>query len=386
MGSNKVIIAAATIFALSATGCSAINSAIQNKVSDAKSTVSSVEGTAVSSAKSTAAPQLTKAVAAVTKEANSEATDVPEGTVAPSSGDSGFNMDNLDNGLDKLKSYREHMVYSFEGKDAKGVQQKSSLDLLQEVIVETKDQHIKMSNNSADSAGKSYETFQVGGSTFIYNNTGGADSSCTSFSSTTTGQNDPTALFKPRDMLGNLQSAKLVQKGENVNGVMTDHYLAVDKDFGMGLFSNAKGDVWVAQDGKWVVKYVGEASGKTPLLGAGVEGKIAWEYNITDANAVNKIDLPAVCSESKPDEDIPVPANVTEKGNLGNMVTFKSPDDIAKITDFYRTALTGQGWKEGEGGTEGIMSFTKDKRTLNIMMTKEDSGGSNVVITDAKGK
>jgi hypothetical protein len=379
MQSNKIIIALATVFTLTTTGCGAINNLVQSKVSDAKSTVVS----AANAANATAGPEITKAVAAATKQVKPAGTSAPEATEAPSKSDSGFSVDNLDKNLNKLKSYREHVVYTFEGKDAKGNSSKGGLDLLQEVVVASNEQHIKMTRSGSRDAGKAYETFQVGGSMYIYNNTGGADSSCTSFSSSSNPSTDPTAMYSPRDFLGSLQNAKLVNKGENVNSIVADRYAASDKDLAMGLFTSAKADIWVAQDGGWVVKYVGEATGKSPLLGANTEGKITWDYNVEDANKIEKIALPPKCAASKPAEDIPVPDNVTDKGNLGNMVTFKSPDDIAKITEFYRTKLTAQGWKEAEGGLEGMMSFSKDNRTLTILISKEGSGGANVVITDA---
>lgn len=384
MHSNNVLIAIAAVVTLATSGCGALNSAVQTKVDEAKSTVGAVKSTAVSAANATVAPQMTKAVAASTRQPKATVTLA----VATSNEDGTFSLDNIDSGLDKLKSYREHMVYTYEGKDDKGTVQKGGLDLLQEVVVATKDQHIKMTSTDAKSAGQSFETFQVGDSTYLFNNTGGSDSTCTSFSSSTDSKTDPTAMFKPRDMLGNLSGAKLVMKGENVNGVATDHYAASDKDFGLGVFTSGKGDIWVAQNGGWVVKYIGEATGKSAFFGAGAssDGKITWEYSVTDANKLNKIDVPPECAASKPADDIPIPDNVTEKGNLGAMITFKTPDDVAKLTDFYRSKLTAQGWKEGEGAMEGIMSFTKGDRTLTIMMTKEDSGGSSVVITDAKQK
>jgi len=393
MNPNKIIIALATVCALATTACGAVNNAVQNTVNNAKSTAASAQGTVESAIKTTAAPELTKAVAEVTKQVKAVATSAPEAeaTEAPSNSTGGFSVDNLDNNLDKLKSYREHVVYAYEGKDDKGNLSKGGLDLIQEVVVAAKDQHIKMTSTDAGNAsttgnaGKAYETFQVGGSTYIFNNTGGADSSCTSFSSSSSPASDPTAMFQPRDFLGRLQAATLVKKGENVNGIAADHYAASDKDFGTGLFTSAKGDIWVAQDGGWVVKYSGEATGKSAFFGAGgTDGKITWDYNIEDANKIDKITLPPECAASKPAEDIPVPANATEKGNLGNMVTFKSPDDVAKVSEFYRTKLSADGWKEAEGGIEGMMSFTKASRTLTLMISKNDSGGgANVVITDA---
>ncbi|MCL4505358.1 MAG: hypothetical protein M1434_15570 [Chloroflexi bacterium] len=318
-----------------------------------------------------------------------QATEQPAATAesksnAAASGGDTRSIDSLNGGLEKLKSYRLHVVYNYDGKNAKGETDKGGIDLLQE-IASNKDQHMKFSGaGGGGSNDAGLETFQIGGVYYLYNATAEAGKKCTSYSS---GQQDaasPAALFNPSDMLGGLNDVKLVQKGDNVNGVAADHYAAAESSFNVGLFTNAKGDVWVAQDGGYVVKYTGQASGKAALLGGGVDGAISWEYNVEDANKIDTIALPPECAASRPADDIPVPDNATEKGNIGNIITFKSPDDPAKVTDFYKQALPGKGWTAGEGSMEGMLTYTKDKRTLTVMIAKEDNGGSNVVITDAK--
>ncbi len=306
----------------------------------------------------------------------------PESKANAASGGGTLSIDSLNGGLGKLKSYRLHVVYNYDGKNAKGDPDKGGIDLMQE-MASNKDQHMKFSGTGGGSTNNSaLETYQVGGVHYMYS----ADQKCTSYSSGQKDTSAPAALFNPSDMLGGLNSVKLVQKGDSVNGVTADHYTAAESSFKIGLFTNAKGDVWVAQDGGYVVKYTGQASGKSALLGGGVEGAISWEYNVEDANKIDSITLPPECAASKPADDVPVPDNATEKGNIGNIITFKSPDDVAKVTDFYKQALSAKGWTAGEGGLEGMLTFTKDNRTLTVMIAKEASGGSNVVITDAKTK
>jgi hypothetical protein len=336
-------------------------------------------------------------------ESESEATTAApaESTPAPTAGGETRNIDDLSGSLDSLKSYRQRFTYSYDGKNDKGEPEKGAIEFVQEYIAATHDQHLIMRGmglsaatptpSSDDKTGAptggsndAFEMFQVGGMMYMYNANSSGDQKCISFSADQKGANSQGPTFKPGDLVGGLSNATLIARGENVNGVLADHYSANEKDLTLGLYTSAKGDLWVAQEGGYVVKYVGEASGKTALIGKTAEGAFKWAYDIEDANKLDKITLPAECEKAKPAEDIPIPANATDKGNFGAMITFKSPDDPAKVTEFYQKELPAKGWKADENALEGILSFSKDNRTLTIMISKEDSGGCSVVITEAK--
>jgi hypothetical protein len=60
---------------------------------------------------------------------------------------------------------------------------------------------------------------------------------------------NPAALFKPGELLGLLDTTRLVKSDDIVNGLAADQYSATGKDKGAGFYSTAKGDIWVARDG-----------------------------------------------------------------------------------------------------------------------------------------
>ena len=50
--------------------------------------------------------------------------------------------------------------------------------------------------------------------------------------------------------------------------------------------------------------------------------------------------------------------------------------------------MPAQGWKAGEASAMGdlqTINFSKDNRKLSITITKEEQGGSSVLITEEKG-
>lgn len=295
----------------------------------------------------------------------------------------------IEAGLESLASYRARYIFSFEGKDADGKEASGSLEFLQEVIAASKDQHVRVSstgmgNNASDS--ETFEFFTVGGVSYIYGMDDGV-AKCASFSSGESAS-DPTAMFKPGDVLGGLNKARRVEQGVTVNGVKTDRYTFDETGISSGVFSKASGDVWLAQEGNFVVKYVGTATGKMLMFGGDTDGTATWDYQLEAINTLAAIELPEECLAQKPADDIPVPAGATDKAQFGGMITFKTTNTVDQVIEFYQTQMPAQGWTEGEASEFGGMrtlTFTKDDRSLNIMISSGDDGVS-VIITEKKGE
>jgi hypothetical protein len=58
------------------------------------------------------------------------------------------------------------------------------------------------------------------------------------------------------------------------------------------------------------------------------------------------------------------------------------------VAAFYKKQMPAQGWKVGEVSALGdlqMITFSKDNRKLSITITKEERGGSSVLITEEKG-
>jgi hypothetical protein len=315
-------------------------------------------------------------------------------TTAPATEAGGETRDIQDIGgsLDALNSYRMRFSFKFDGKDDQDKPQQGGMEFVQEIIKDRKDQHIRFSatGDTAQGSGKNgaFELYQVDGTSYMFSPDGQVEQKCIGV---TSGQNslDTSAPFKPSDVVGGLRDARLVNKGETVNGVVADHYTFDEKAISFGAFASAKGDAWVAQDGGFLVKYVGTATGKNSILaGRSGEGTFTWEYNVEDANQVAAIALPKECEGQKPAADIPMPDNATDKTSLGKLITFKTPDAPADVAAFYKKQLPQQGWKAGEANVMGdlqTLAFSKDGRKLSVTITKEDAGGSNVLISEEQG-
>jgi hypothetical protein len=316
----------------------------------------------------------------------------PESNNAPGANAQSETRDfsDISGSLEELDSYSMRFTFSFNGKNEEGKTEQGSMEIVQEVIKASKDQHIRFSTtgDAAESTpGGIFEIFQVGGVSYMHSPEGQDGPSCLSASSD---QNDSLdgQMFKPGDIVGGIENATLVKQGETVNGVKADHYTFDQGGVSFGTFSSAKGDVWVAQDGGYLLKYVGEASGKAGLFGSGsTEGSFTWEYNVENINGLEAITLPDVCAAQQPATDIPLPEGATDKANFNGIITFKSKDAPADVAAFFKQELPGQGWQAGEASELGDMqslTFTKEGRTLSITITKEEAGGSSALLSETK--
>jgi hypothetical protein len=111
-------------------------------------------------------------------------------------------------------------------------------------------------------------------------------------------------------------------------------------------------------------------------------------YELTDINQPITIQPPANCSGAA--EDIPVMADAQDQAAMGDMTTYSSPSTFEDVVAFYEKEMKAMGWTETEGAgmsIEGMStkSYTKDGRTVQIMISGDSSGGkTTVMITEEK--
>ncbi|WP_343526258.1 hypothetical protein [Sphingomonas sp.] len=78
---------------------------------------------------------------------------------------------------------------------------------------------------------------------------------------------------------------------------------------------------------------------------------------------------------------------VVETENNGRklkMVTLSSADPVAKVVEFYKGTLNKEGWKLPSSlisGETGMISGQKDGKEVSIVVSREDDGKTNMVIS-----
>jgi hypothetical protein len=88
-------------------------------------------------------------------------------------------------------------------------------------------------------------------------------------------------------------------------------------------------------------------------------------------------------------EDIayPVMADAEIDFSMEGLVSYKTPSTINEAVEFYKTALTDDGWTndaESEFVSEdtALLLFTKEGTELSLIIAREDDGSTSVLLTE----
>jgi hypothetical protein len=291
-------------------------------------------------------------------------------------------------GLNELNSYKAAFTMTFEGKE-NGQPKSSTLAFTEEFVKEPAAKRTVITglggmlggDTGTPTPGQStgIESIEVGGKQ--YSKMGDI---CTQV----TADSGPQAntMMDPNSIIGGVRGAQRVGN-ETINDIPTVHYkLDVSSLQTLG-YLNGNGDVWVADPGNYVVKYVFQATGSDQLFGgsSNSDGTIKWDYEVSDVNKPIDIQAPADCGGTA--EDIPVMADAQDPASLGSMSTYSTPSKFEDVVAFYEKEMPAKGWTEAEGGmsAEGLSmkNYTKDGRTVQVMISADSSGGkTSVMITE----
>jgi outer membrane lipoprotein-sorting protein len=175
---------------------------------------------------------------------------------------------------------------------------------------------------------------------------------------------------------------------ETVNNVQTRHYslsltAAEVALLSQGSISDVYADVWIADEAGLPEFVVRHQMGWKETR-AEQEGTFDYSYEVYDVNAPITIEPPAGATAAGLPEDVPLYPGATELFTMEELTTFSAADDVATVTDFYRAELVAQGWTNtSDESFGGVVSqtWTKEDRTLNLMITSKEESGTSVMIT-----
>ena len=178
----------------------------------------------------------------------------------------------------------------------------------------------------------------------------------------------PLADAEPAALLPGLLGADVVG-AEAVDGVPATHATFDERSFGSLDPATSTGDVWVAIDGGFVVRYSLVTQGTSAHLGRGVDGLMTWEYELGTSGETTGITVPADCPVGLVDAATLADADAVV--NVPGRLTYVTASTPADVDAFYRQQLMADGWlSDGSPlvGEDGSMStFTRSTETLTVM-------------------
>ncbi len=306
----------------------------------------------------------------------------------------GLDISSISSGLGDLDSYKASFTVTFEGTDNNGKPTTGTLSRTEEFVKNPAAKRTVITGIGAildgnggtpmpDQRSNSTELIEVGGKRYT---------SVSGFCSEVTSENSPQAntILDPNSIIGDVRGAQRIGN-ETVNEVPTIHYqLDVSALQTLG-YLNGYGDVWVADPGNYVVKYIFQATATAntqSMFGSSLgEGSLRLDYEVTGVNQPISIQPPENCGAT---EDIPMMADAQDPVVIGNVNAYSSPSQFEDVVAFYEKEMKAQDWTETEGtgmstNTMSAKNYTKGGRNVQIVITADASSGkTTVMITEQK--
>jgi hypothetical protein len=284
-----------------------------------------------------------------------------------------------------FSSFRSEFTMSWSGTDEAGNPVEGSYTALQAYVTDPPASYTHWDTISSK-AGKSgsFEFYQIGDVTYMNSASEGEEPTCiaTSQEGDAPEQSPP---FSPDTWLAgsDLSSAQVISADENVNGVSATHYRQTHVE-GAALagFETYEVNIWIANDGGYVVRETLIAEGKLITMEVG-EGRMEWEYNLLDVNGAVNITPPENCPPPV-GADFPKMADADGVTTFGTSLTYSTASPIADVVAFYNEQLPGLGWTAGTESTDvagmATMAFTREGVKATLVIT-EVGGKTSVRIT-----
>jgi hypothetical protein len=176
---------------------------------------------------------------------------------------------------------------------------------------------------------------------------------------------------------------------ETVNDVASDKYTFDERAFGQLGLAKSTGEMWVASEGDYIVKYLVTTKGDADYFGEGIEGTLTWDYELTDVNQPVTFALPADCPAGI--VDVPLLADASDVLNMPSMLSYDTASSLTDAAAFYQKQIPDLGWtligEPDVTDTTALLSFTKGDQEMSVIITVGDTGTKvDIVLGKAEGE
>lgn len=315
-------------------------------------------------------PATLEAIASeVGEEQPGEATPSP---AADESSEESLEVPSLTSGLTALESYVSRLEITLREPD--------SATAVQTLVMEIEHTREPLAERVVARGAEEYQNIQlvkVGGRQYVVN----AEGQCVSVAAEE-GSEFSTDFADPGTLLGGLQGARRVLPDEKVNGVLCRHYVFDESALlGVAHYTRAQGEVWVAVDGGYVMRYVLEAEGTDPATSK--QGQVRIHYEVHQVNVPLTIEPPAGCVEGL--SQYPMMPDASNVMTVENTVMYDTASTLDDVVAFYQEQMPAQGWAEAEAPMimeeAAILRYTRDGQTVSVMISVSEEGKTTVMVS-----
>ena len=166
-----------------------------------------------------------------------------------------------------------------------------------------------------------------------------------------------------------------------VNEVAANHYTFDERAFGQLGLAKSTGEMWVASEAGYIIKYIVTTEGDADYFGEGVKGTLTWDYELTDVNQPVTFTLPADCPAGM--VDAPLLPDASNVLNMPSILAYDTSTSLADTAAFYLNELPNLDWTLiGEPTiteTTALLDFMQGNQKMTVIVTA-DAGVTTVNI------
>lgn len=283
-------------------------------------------------------------------------------------GPGSFNLTNPGVGLADLVSYKATLRLSFDGtRDGKTQQWSKTYVMLRAQEPAARQVTIERAGDISDPG----HVFMAEMAGAAYERIG--ENSCTA--TVIDPENSLGVWMEPAGFLNGVIGAE-AGGNETVNGVAVDHYTFDERALGLQDITKSTGEIWVASEAGYIVKYVLTTVGNADYFGNGIEGTLTLDYELTDANQPVAFALPVDCPAGMVNApQLPDASNIQ---NVPGLLTYSTSSSLADAAAFYQKQIPTLGWTLlGDpviNDTTALLDFTQGNQSMTVIITASDTG------------
>ena len=299
-------------------------------------------------------------------------------------------------GLGELSSYKQTLSVTFEGTEKRKTfpwtmttVMNFSTDHEMRILAFERSENIAKGEPTlvAEMDGAAYEV--------------GSDGTC--FATVLDPANSLAIWLEPIGQLSGVLGAE--EAGHEVlNGIDTDHYTFDERAIAQDGLNKSTGEIWVASEGGYIVRYHLTTQGDEDYFGDGVEGTFTWDYELTEVNQPTTLHLPEDCPPGL--VDAPLLQDATSILKVPGFLKYTTASSVKEAAEFYNEQLPSLGWElpsatevpEGvspeeyeqvlesmqalgmsqsvrpePNATEVFLEYQQEDQALSIIITKEEA-------------
>lgn len=150
----------------------------------------------------------------------------------------------------------------------------------------------------------------------------------------------PSKVLEPAGFLNSVIGAEEADS-ETVNGIASTRYTFDESAQAASGIAESIGELWIASDGGYLVRYMLETTGTPTYFGEGIEGTLTWDYQLEDVGSPLVIELPSDCPP--PLLDLPMLPDAANVLQFPGSTSYTTTAGLEETLAFYEEQISALG-------------------------------------------